>query len=316
LNGLNISKIGSPGRIFRYILMLLFFLSPVDVLYSEAYLSEDRIYYGGDTYTIDYSREIIFASGNAFFRRGEKTVRAQKIVIYYSRDQKRAELSQKVKVVDSVENTTITGTYGQALYLDGIYRIWENAVFKDPIREITCYLIETRKDDYTRFEKNVQYKDEEYIITAPLLNISKKNAVFSSGVFAVKKDTGDRLYCDSLTYLLDSGKATFQGDVLLIQGGNKDESEKPLISAGIIKYFPEQESYFLFEQVFIRTSDTAIKAPCVAYYIEDGYMHAYGGVSIHQEGRDIYSGDVKYYYASKKVILYNLVKGVFKSGNK
>jgi len=299
-------------RKLKYIMMSLLFFCPVYLLNAEAYLSEDMIYYGGDTFTIDYSKEIIYAKGNAFFRRGEKTVRAKRIVIYYSKDQKRAELFNDVIVVDRTENITIRGEYGEAFYLQGIYRIQRKAGFKDPKKEITSDLIETKKDSYTRFEGNVNYEDNNYTITAPLLTISEGTAIFSSGVSALGKNTDDRLYCDSIIYLLDSGKTTFQGDVLLIQGNNNDNHEKPLIMAGVIKYLPEEESYILLENVFIRTPDTAIKAPVVSYFREKGYMHAYGGVSIHQQGRDIYSGDVEYYSETENVVLYGMAEGVFK----
>jgi len=36
-------------------------------LIADAYLAEDKIYYGADSYSINYEKEIITARGHAFF---------------------------------------------------------------------------------------------------------------------------------------------------------------------------------------------------------------------------------------------------------
>ena len=60
------------------VLLCAFSLLSEHNLPADAYLAEDRIYYGADSYNINYKDEVINAKGNAYFRRANLSIRASR----------------------------------------------------------------------------------------------------------------------------------------------------------------------------------------------------------------------------------------------
>ena len=90
--------------------------------YADAYLSEDRVYYGADSYTVDYDKKVIHALGHAFFRKQQKTIHADKILIHYAKDEKKAFFFNNVVIKNRADESQIHGNYGEAKVLVG--RSW------------------------------------------------------------------------------------------------------------------------------------------------------------------------------------------------
>ena len=55
--------------------IFIFFIS-FTAANGDAYLSENDIYYGADSYQINYEKEIITAEGHAFFKKDSKLLTA------------------------------------------------------------------------------------------------------------------------------------------------------------------------------------------------------------------------------------------------
>ena len=144
----------------KFFLFSLIFFPLTFHLYADAYLAEDRIYYSADSYKIDYENEIIYANGHAFFRKEDKVVNADRIVIYYAQGQKWAKLFNNVVVLNEIDNNRISGEYGEVLYNEDIYTIRGNTVYTDEEIEITSDAVSTYKGEESSFSGSVQYTEE------------------------------------------------------------------------------------------------------------------------------------------------------------
>ncbi len=137
----------------KFLIFTLIFFALAYHLYADAYLAEDRIYYSADSYKIDYESEIIYANGHASFRKEDKIVNADRIVIYYAKGQKRAQLFNNVVVLNEIDNNRISGEYGEVLYNEDIYTVKGNTVYTDEEIEITSDTVSTYKGEESMFSR-------------------------------------------------------------------------------------------------------------------------------------------------------------------
>lgn len=297
-------------------LFLLFICASFGVskpLYGDAYLAEDRIYYGADSYTVDYDKEIVYAQGNAFFRKGEQTVRARKITIYYAKDKKEAFFFDNVIARNSVDNTQISGDYGEARFKEDVYIVTGNAEFKDVNKSITADKIEARGEKNYYFYDNVHYRDKEFDIKAPLLSFENQKAHFRPKVEAILVQSGDTVYCNSIEYFEESGNIICQDEVLYIQKENEKDQERLVIGSDIMRYFSRDDLYILIGNAKIMNGLYTMSASLVNYFRKDATLEARGDVVVYRNGRYIYCDDLIFNVENNNTIMYNSVKGIFMS---
>ena len=300
----------SRNTIFKLFLYVLILYSTACLLYADAYLSEDRVYYGADSYTIDYDREIIYAKGNAFFNKENRIVNAEKIEIYYSKTEKRALFYNNVIIQNRAQKSRIHGNYAEAIYNEEIYTIQGDAVYIDEDRTIKAQRIETLRGVDTVFYDDVEYTDGIYEIGSSTLHITDDTARFKTDVEAQNMETGDIIYCDSFTYFLDSGNIIFQGNVLYFQKEKKGEKDPLIMKAELLRYFHENDIFLFLGDVLILSGDLTIRTSIARYLRDKGTLEATGDIVVQDRENFIYCNNVNYDIQTKKVVYFNFVRGV------
>jgi hypothetical protein len=159
---------------------------------ADAYLSEDKVYYGADSYTVDYDKEIVHAKGRAFFRKGDRSVFSDRIVIYYGKQEKRALFYDNVVVKDMKSGYTVTGERAEARFSD-YYRIEKFNVRDEAQRAIVRHRRRRRGPLLGRF-----YSDARYGVGAPP-QLLKEARSSKKGQECVEALEGERrqICCDS-----------------------------------------------------------------------------------------------------------------------
>ena len=294
----------------KLILFTWIFFVIAYLLYADAYLSEDRIYYSSDSYHIDYDNEIIYANGHAFFRKESKTVNADRIIIYYSDDQKKAQLFNNVIVIDADKNTTVMGDYGEALYKEGLYIIEGNVVFTDEERTIKSEKIRTLEGEGTLFTGSVFYSDDEYDIEAPSLNIIDDTVTFESNVEALHRESGDTIYCESITYNSETGNMIFLEKVFYVQGEGEEGERAFLMRSNAVRYFKESDTFVLLGDVFVLDGEFTAQSSIARYFRDIGVLRVSGDVVLQEDEKYIYCNNANYDRNTKKTVLFNSVRGL------
>jgi lipopolysaccharide assembly outer membrane protein LptD (OstA) len=289
--------------------LLLFFFFPRQSR-ADAFISEDRVYYGADSYTIDYEREIIRAKGHAYFEKGSRKVQAERIEIYYAENMKKALFFRNVIVQDSSQESEVRGEYGEAFYNMNVYRIEGNAVFTDPRRRVSAQMIEQRKDNETIFSESVVFTDSEYEIRAPRLLITRKIAQFASGASLLDLASGDTVHCNTIEYQFSSGNVTCQGDVLYQQKETKEVTEPLVMISKGVRYFHEGDFFLLLGDVFVMKGAISLNTDVARYERSGGMLEARGDVVVREHDRYVFCENLSYDIDKKKLIYSNSVRGI------
>jgi lipopolysaccharide assembly outer membrane protein LptD (OstA) len=224
-------------------------------MYADAYLSEDRIYYSADRYDIDYGREIITAEGNATFRREDIIVRAQKAVIHYAEGKKRAYFYGRVRMENSREGYTVGGNYGEVHYEKRYAFVKGDAFYRDGERSVR------------RFTGDVVFRDAAVTVTSGTLLVrGEEEAIFAGDSRVRFEETGDRLFCRTLSQNIRTGVSEFSGDVIYFEAENAEERRSPfIIQAGVIRYHPDSDSYICLDHVRAVNEEYTLIAPVLRY---------------------------------------------------
>jgi lipopolysaccharide assembly outer membrane protein LptD (OstA) len=302
--------------ILTQLLVCLFVLALITCfpskVYSEAFLSEDRVYYGADTYTVDYDKKIINAVGNAYFRKQTRRIDADRIIIHYAENKKIAYFYDNVVLVNKADDSILTGNYGEARFREEFYYLEGDTEYSDDKRTITAQKVEAQEGEGYTFFNDVHYSDNDYMITALLLTIEKVKATFKKNVHFQQIETKDSVYCDELTYFLEEGNVIFHDRVLYIEEEDKKSEDSLVIKSRIMRYFREYDMFLLLGDVFILNDIYTLRSSVVRYYKEDQILDATGDIVVFDGEKYIYCNKLEYHVNKKKVFFYNTVKGVFK----
>ncbi len=301
------------GFCFKASGFLLLIMGVMYTLYADAYLAEDKIYYGADSYFVNYDDEIIKAKGHAYYRRGFNEVSASEIIIYYSDEIKKAYFYNNVLVKDKEEKAEIRGNYGEAHFKKDYYFVDGNAVYTDTFRTIRSRKIESNRGAYFLFSDNVVFDDQDIRIHSNSLEIDEHdNAYFTDDITAVFLNTGDDLYCGLIKYSINTGDSEFQNDVVYIQKEN-DGEDTLIVKAENAKYFHKGNYFLLMDDVYILTKEYSISSSMVKYYRDIGIVESFGETVMHDGRRTVYSNNMKLNLDEKKVVFFGPVKGVFRN---
>ncbi len=267
----------------------LFLTVNVCPLFADAYLAEDKIYYGADSYSINYDDEIITARGHAFFRKGDVTVYARKIVIRYADQEKHAFLYRDVRVENSAQNFTITGDYGEARYLEEYYFVEGNGEFRDSERSIEAVKIESKGWEQYTFSESVVYTGRDVRVTAQTLRVDERNiAHFYGNVHTLFLDSGDEIYCEKIRYFSDTGSSEFHGDVLYIQKENEDRKHTLVVRSGTMRYNSDSHVLILIKDVYMMNGEYTVYAPLARYDMEQGLFRTMGDTIVRKDRDTVY----------------------------
>jgi lipopolysaccharide assembly outer membrane protein LptD (OstA) len=314
-------------------------LSSPAASHADAYLSEDKVRYGADSYTVDYDREIVTAKGRAYFVKGGRSVYSDRIVIYYGRSEKRALFSGNVLVKDQEGAYRVTGERGESRLTRDYYRIEGNAALESGARVVRASAIERREDGELLFTGDVRYTDPRYDVSAPLLRVQGGSALFEKGpaqaVEVLETASGSRVYCDSMRYDEMSGDLLFSGDALFLQGGGGSkpageadagrkygaapgESASPrnsasifVIRAGEIRYLREFDTFYLYGSVYAFDDSMSLSAQEAEYARAERVLSAKGGATLREGERTVSSSRVRIELDTRRVMLYGDAEGVF-----
>lgn len=270
--------------------------------------SEEEIHYGADSYTVDYDREIIYASGHVYFKSGSRKVTSAKARIYYSDEKQVALFFKNVIFRDDVENVTISGDEGTAYYRKDIYIIRGNAQFEDDERKISANRIEYHSGFYTVFEGNLKFLDDQYEILADSLKIEEKQAVFSGDLIIKIRKNSDIIYCKKLIYNSEKGNVSFTGGTLYVPNREGD----PIISSDSIVYVENEGAYNFVDNVYIKGDKYIIRAPLIIYNESEETLYGVGGVFTVMGNKYIESDRLSYSLRNSSVVFSGNVRGVVK----
>jgi len=286
--------------------------------YSDAYLSEDRVYYGANSYTVDYEKEVIYANGNAYFKKGSKIVNANRITIYYSENAKKAYFFKDVIIKNFDDNSKITGKYAEAKFNEDYYIIEGKTLYTKDSLSISSKQIESKKNGTYNFSGDVIYNDESYEIKSQDLSIDRKVSEFKNSVVAIDINSKDTIFSDFMKQLSDSGNIEFHGRVLYLQnsGGNDGNEENNLlvINSENAKYFKEKDVYILQGDVYITDGINTLCASIARYYRSENILNAIGNVVLFDKEKYVYCSNINFDLNTKKIIFYTDVRGIFTGG--
>jgi lipopolysaccharide assembly outer membrane protein LptD (OstA) len=294
----------------------LYTLAPISLL-ADAYLSEDRVYYGADTYRINYKDEIINATGNAFFKREGLTIRSQEVVIYYGEDKKKATFHRGVKLQDRKNSYELYGDYGEAYFREEHFVILGDVVFIDDTRRVTAQRGESRKMETFSFTENVEFSDSQVTVISQSLNIQQDHRViFRDDVRAEFVESGDVLYCRTLTYDVVTGDSEFRGDVIYIQGtGSSEDSEGDtgpvLVRSEVARFISTEDLLLLMESVYVTDGEYALRAPMIKYYRERNFLESVGDTVIFDGQKTLYCDRMELDLDERSLAFFGSIQGVF-----
>jgi lipopolysaccharide assembly outer membrane protein LptD (OstA) len=291
----------------------VFFLLTQQNLSADAYLAEDRVYYGADSYNINYKDEIINAKGNAYFRKGNMSVRADRIVIYYGENEKRANFFDNVKMIDTESMHSLRGDYGEGYFRDETYILTGNVEFFDETRKITGQRAETRGLEKISITENVSYSDDDIVVTSQRLDLWKdEKALFQDNVHAVFTEMGDEVFCQRLTTFFENGNQDFRDDVLYIQrertGGERDPF---VIRADLIQYDSGEEYFLLMDGVFATDGTYSLSGALVKYFRNTEILESIGNTVINDGQRTVYCDSAVLDVPRGDVSFVGAIQGVF-----
>jgi len=290
---------------FPYIVFLFFI--PFHFVFGDAYLASDRIYYSADTYSVDYEKKIITATGNAYYRKEQTEVKARKVVIHYAEEVKRAYFHDDVVLFDRETGREIRGAYAEAYYNDDYYFVRDNGSYRDGERVITSGLIESLGEGRYTFTDDVVYTDDNVRVDSAKLEVlSDDTANFTGDVRAESLEDGDEIFCDLIRYGIDTGDGHFQGDVLYIEHGENGL----VLSAEVLKYFNTEDYFILLEDVQVLSGEYSMGGSFVKYYREKRLVESQGETVVFDGEKTIYSGSMQLYLDLNKLSFLGGVRGI------
>jgi lipopolysaccharide export system protein LptA len=294
-------------KILPVALLLLYTGLPMS---AEDVNSEEKIVYGGDSYTVDYDKEIIYARGNAYFKKQYRRVNADRIEIFYAEGKQMAHFFGNVVFLDQLQSSRIEGERGEVFFLSDLYIIERNAVYSDERARIKAERIETLRGELTTFQGNVDYTDGSYRITADSLQIGDESARFRTGVEAVDLETGDSIYCDSVDYFQGSENIIFNGDVVYLQKKSKEHEDPLVIKADTLRFFSAENTYFLLGNVLVLGREIQVCSSTARYNKESDRLEATGEVVVQDRKNSIYCDTLVYDVQTRKMIYSDSVRGI------
>ncbi len=300
-----------PG-IFVYFLCVFFLLTDQN-LSADAYLAEDHIYYGADSYNINYKEEVINARGNAYFRKGKTSVYASRIVIYYGENEKKALFFDKVRVHDAETDYELSGDYGEGYFKDDYYIITGNVRFIDGERHIVAERAEMKSLEDISMTEDVAYSDEDVTIRSQRLDLRKnERALFQDDVHAVFTEMGDEVFCRKLTYFFNTGNQEFRDDVMYIQRDRMNEEGNPLIiKAELVQYDSEDDFFLLMDSVYATDGRYSLRGAMVKYFRDREVLESFGNTVINDGLRTVYCDRLFLDLPNSDVSFIGSIQGVF-----
>jgi lipopolysaccharide assembly outer membrane protein LptD (OstA) len=274
-----------------FILPCLFALSQMrHTVLADAYLAEDKVYYGADSFSVDYEQKIITAVGNAYFKKETRRVDADRIVIHYAVDRKIAYFYGNVIIVDETDKSRIDGNYAEARFRDDYYFVEGNTVYSDEKRRVTSRRIESRKDEGYNFIDEVRYSDGTYAIASSLLHVKDDVALFKGDAHAV----------------------TFQDRVLYIQREGEGDDNSLVIQSDVMRYFRDGDLFVLIGNVYMLNGSYTVRASVVRYRREEKLLEAVGDIVVWDGDKYVYCNNLEYNVDTDSVLFFKEVKGVFR----
>jgi len=298
-----------PGIVLCIILITGYRVS----LRADAFLAEDRVYYGADSYNINYKDEIINGKGNAYFRKEGTSVRAREIVIYYGKNEKRAVFHRNVRIYDSERNYELRGDYGEAYYGDEYVAVQGNVIFIDDQRKVTAGQGESRGMKSFTFTEDVLFIDEGVTVQSQTLEVQPdETALFRDDVHVVFTESGDDLYCDALTYLIETGDSECRGNVIYMQKGSEEGEEEPfVVKSEMAQFFSESNLFLLMDGVYVTNGRYSFTAPIVKYFRERRVIESVGETVIKDSIRTVYCDRMVLDLNENKITFFGTIQGVF-----
>ena len=294
-------------------IVCMFLLLTEQSLSADAYLAEDRIHYGADSYNVNYKDEVINATGNAYFRRGNTSVRASRIVIYYGPNEKRALFFDKVRLHDEETDYRLSGDYGESYFKDDTYIIKGNVRYFDGERQITAGKAETKGLEEISITEDVTYSDENLSITSQRLDLwQDEKAIFHDDVHTVFNEMGDEVFCRRLSYYFETGNQEFRDDVLYIQRDRVNEKGDPfIIRAEMVRYDDEKDIFLLLDSVFATDGKYSLRGVLVKYFRDREMLESVGSTIINDGRRTVYCDRLFLDLPSSDVSFIGSIQGVF-----
>ena len=243
------------------------------------------------------------------FRKHNKIVNADRIIIYYARGQKKAKLFNNVVFLNEQNKNRISGDYGEVLYNEDIYTVEGNTVFTDGEIKITSDKVSTYKGEETAFSGNVEYSDGEYEIKAPILSIMDDEAAFKKKSEALHVESGDIIYCGTISFNTKTGDAVFLDDVLYVQ--NEEEGEDALLmKSDATRFFKQSDTYLFIGNVFVLNKDFTAQSSVARYNRNEDVLNIMGNIVLQEDDKFTYCTNANYDEKNEKTVLYNEVKGI------
>jgi hypothetical protein len=300
------------GIFVHFIRIFVFFSLSAPFLFADAYLAEDRIYYGADTYKINYKDEIITALGNAYYRKGSASVYARRIVIHYAENEKKAFFFDDVRLLEKDRGYELEGDYGEALFRDDHYVVTGNVVFMDEKMRVSAERAESVRFEDFRFFDEVTYSDESVTIQSRTLDLREDDsALFQGDVYAHFTESGDELYCRVLTHFIDKGNSEFREDVIYIQKETDAGDERPfVIKAEMAQYFRDTDLFLLMDGVYATDGRYSLRGPMVKYFREFQILESIGSTVVHDGKRTIYCDRMQLDVDEEEMAFFGSIRGV------
>ena len=300
------------GIFVHFLLSFIFFSFSAHLLLADAYLAEDRIYYGADTYNINYKDKIITARGNAYYKKGSASVTARRIVIHYAENEKKAFFFDNVRIRETDRGYELKGDYGEAFFRDDYYVVTGNVMFSDEKRRVYAGRAESMRLDDFRFSDGVTYTDDSVAIQSRTLDLREDDsALFQDDVLAHFTESGDELYCRVLTHFIETGNSEFREDVVYMQKETDAGDERPLvIKAEMAQYFHDTDLFLLMDGVYVTDGKYSLRGPMVKYFREFQVLESIGSTVLHDGKRTIYCDRMQLDVDEREMAFFGSIRGV------
>ncbi len=156
----------------------------------------------------------------------------------------------------------------------------------------------------------MRYTDSNYEITAPVLSIVNDIATFKKESEALHLESGDRIYCDSISINTNTGDGVFLEKVLYVQEEEEEGEDALLIRSDTVRYFKESGTYIFLGNVFALNKDFTAQSTVAWYMSDTGILKASGDIVLQEDEKYTYCNNANYDENTEKTVLYNKVNGI------
>ena len=264
------------------IIWLFAFFISFTVADGDAYLSQSDIYYGADSYQINYEKEIITAEGHAFFKKDSKLLTANKIVIYYSKDISMAKGFGNVRLRDNYDGSSISSNYGEAHFNENLYLLKGRVRYR---RENIKVLSDSMKvyrssenQDIYEFSGSCIFNNENYRIESEELTVKGDTAVFTGSVRVDSVDGHEKIRGGKLVYNMDSGDTAVTGDVIY-----ENFKEKFILIGDYLNFIKSANTTYVIGNAFLITDNYSIGSETMTFDADQSIFKASGNVVVISE---------------------------------